>query len=111
MHQTIRRSRLALGGLALAGALLLGGAPTTPPPADAAPAANPPIQGITVRPVQPTPIPRGPYTAIGAGNPAVAYGFTLAARESDTRLVGDGFQWAEFEVDWGDAEPSHGSYN
>ncbi len=73
--------------------------------------ADPPRQGLKP-PVQPTPVPPLPYTAVDPhGNVNVDYGFTLALREHDTRLQQDGFQWAEFEVDWGTSEPNRGQYD
>ncbi|MGI8588755.1 MAG: S-layer homology domain-containing protein [Chloroflexia bacterium] len=64
------------------------------------------------RPAMPTPIPPVGYNAVTAGgNPNVGYGFTMALREHDPRIVSDGFQLMEFEVDWGTSEPSQGNYN
>ena len=101
--------RLATGGALL---VLIGlvGAGGPAHPVGAQPSADPPRLGGRP-PVQPTPIPVGPYHTLSGGNPNVGYGFTLAARESDPRLVADGFGWAEFEVDWGTTEPNQGSYD
>ena len=107
MNNAIRR--LALGG-ALLTLIGLAGAGGPAQPVGAQPQADPPRLGGRP-PVQPTPIPVGPYHTLGGGNPTLGYGFTLAARESDPRLVADGFGWAEFEVDWGSTEPSRGSYD
>src|SRR5579859_205125 len=97
------------GGLLLAGLALLAGGNGAPSAAH--PAATPPIQG-PARPIQPTPIPRLPFSAVDPqGNPNVGYGFTLAEREHDARVTSDGFDWVEFEVDWGHTETSRGVYD
>src|SRR3954452_25522692 len=102
-----RRVFLLIGLLAAAGLLVA----SNWLHAGAQPAAAP--HGLGPRPpVQPTPIPVSPYNAVGTqGNPNVAYGFTLTLREHDPRLAQDGFQWAEFEVDWGASEPTRGNYD
>jgi hypothetical protein len=79
--------------------------------ADASPAAEPHPLGAQA-PAQPTPEPQQPFSALGAaGNPNVAYGFTMAKRESIGQVEADGFQWVEFEVDWGSSEPTRGGYD
>jgi hypothetical protein len=87
--------------LVLALALLGAGVPSM-----AGPAADPP-HPYPDRPVQPTPVPPAPFSVLSPnGNPNLDYGFTMALREDLPRLESDGFQWAEFEISWADAQPS-----
>ncbi|HUS15828.1 MAG TPA: hypothetical protein VM536_12520, partial [Chloroflexia bacterium] len=101
---------LLISMLALLALAFVAGSPSGPPVA-AERLADPIRQG-PARPVQPTPIPLGPYDTLSTGgNPNVDYGFTMAYRERIPNLVADHFQWAEFEIDWGTSEPSRGNYN